>query len=64
MPLLTVTLDNHLIPAQEEELGRLLKAFTMLQEKGMGVPEHALFSWSTKRQNTDSRAKGCCLCSI
>lgn len=42
MPLLTVTLDNHLIPAQEEELGRLLKAFTMLQEKGMGMPEHAL----------------------
>lgn len=42
MPLLTVTPDNHLIPAQEEELGRLLKAFTMLQEKGMGVPEHAL----------------------
>lgn len=41
MPLLTVTPDNHQIPAQEE-LGRLLKAFTMLQEKGMGMPEHAL----------------------
>lgn len=42
LTVLTITLDNHLIPLDEGEIGRILTAFTEMQEKGMGIPSHTL----------------------
>lgn len=42
LTVLTITLDNHLIPSDDEEIARILSAFTEMQEKGMGIPSHTL----------------------
>ena len=42
LTVLTITLDNHLIPLEEAQIGRILAAFTEMQEKGMGIPSHTL----------------------
>lgn len=42
LTVLTITLDNHLIPAEPEEIGRILTAFTQMQEKSMDIPAHTL----------------------
>lgn len=42
LTVLTITLDNHLIPSDETEIRRILAAFTEMQEKGMGIPSHTL----------------------
>ena len=42
LTVLTITLDNHLVPSGEAEIGRVLAAFTEMQEKGMGIPSHTL----------------------
>ena len=38
LTVLTITLDNHLIPSDDVEIARILSAFTEMQEKGMGIP--------------------------
>lgn len=42
LTVLTITLDNHLIPSDDVQIGRILSAFTEMQEKGMGIPSHTL----------------------
>ena len=42
LTVLTITLDNHLIPSDDEEIARILSAFTEMQERGMGIPSHTL----------------------
>ncbi|MCC8025853.1 MAG: TetR/AcrR family transcriptional regulator [Clostridium sp.] len=42
LTVLTITLDNHLIPARPEDIGRVLTAFTQMQEKSMNIPEDTL----------------------
>ena len=40
--VLTVTLDNTLAPVEDEQLARILKAFSAMQTDAMDMPEHAL----------------------
>ena len=40
--VLTITLDNNLIPADQDQIGRILTAFTQMQEKSMDIPAHTL----------------------
>lgn len=40
--VLTITLDNNLIPLQPDEMELILKAFTQMQEKSMNMPENTL----------------------
>ena len=42
LTVLTITLDNHLVPAGPEQIGRVLTAFTQMQEKSMGMPADTL----------------------
>lgn len=42
LTVLTILLDNHLIPAQPEEIERLLAAFSQMQEKGMDIQPDTL----------------------
>lgn len=42
LTVLTITLDNSLIPANKDQIQRLLTAFTQMQEKGMDIPAHTL----------------------
>lgn len=42
LTVLTITLDNHLIPADDQQIGRLLSAFSLMQEKGMNIPPDSL----------------------
>ena len=42
LTVLTITLDNHLVPAGPEQIGRVLTAFTQMQEKSMGIDPHLL----------------------
>ena len=37
-----ITLDNNLIPADQDQIGRILTAFTQMQEKSMDIPAHTL----------------------
>ena len=42
LTVLTITLDNNLIPADQDQIGRILTAFTQMQEKSMDIPAHTL----------------------
>ncbi|SCH78243.1 Uncharacterized HTH-type transcriptional regulator yvdT [uncultured Clostridium sp.] len=42
LTVLTITLDNNLIPADQNQIGRILTAFTQMQEKSMDIPAHTL----------------------
>lgn len=42
LTVLTITLDNHLLPSQPEEIGRVLTAFSQMQEKSMSIPTDTL----------------------
>ena len=42
LTVLTITLDNNLIPADQDQIGRILTAFTQTQEKSMDIPAHTL----------------------
>ena len=42
LTVLTITLDNNLIPADQDQIGRILTAFTQRQEKSMDIPAHTL----------------------
>lgn len=42
LTVLTITLDNHLIPAEPEDIKRILTAFTQMQEKSMDIPAGTL----------------------
>ena len=42
LTVLTITLDNNLIPADQDQIGRILTAFTQMQEKSMAIPAHTL----------------------
>ena len=42
LTVLTITLDNNLVPAGPEQIGRVLTAFTQMQEKSMGMPADTL----------------------
>ena len=42
LTVLTITLDNNLIPADQDQIGRILTAFTQMQEKSMGMPADTL----------------------
>lgn len=42
LTVLTITLDNHLIPARPEDIGRVIRAFTHMQEKSMNIPAGTL----------------------
>ena len=42
LTVLTITLDNNLIPADHDQIGRILTAFTQMQEKSMDIPAHTL----------------------
>ena len=42
LTVLTSTLDNNLIPADQDQIGRILTAFTQMQEKSMDIPAHTL----------------------
>ena len=33
---------SQVIPSDDEEIARILSAFTEMQEKGMGIPSHTL----------------------
>ena len=42
LTVLTITMDNNLIPADQDQIGRILTAFTQMQEKSMDIPAHTL----------------------
>ena len=42
LTVLTITLDNNLIPADQDQIGRILTAFTQMQGKSMDIPAHTL----------------------
>ena len=42
LTVLTITLVNNLIPADQDQIGRILTAFTQMQEKSMDIPAHTL----------------------
>lgn len=42
LTVLTITLDNNLIPAEQDQIQRILTAFTQMQEKSMDIPAHTL----------------------
>lgn len=42
LTVLTITLDNHLVPAEPEEIGRVITAFTLMQERSMNIPADTL----------------------
>lgn len=49
--VLTVTLDNTVAPVEDEQLARILKAFSAMQTDAMDMPEHALdfLKWESDR---------------
>ena len=55
LTVLTTTLDNNLIPIEQEQIRRILTAFTQMQEKSMGIPEHTL-EFILPRSKEDKKA--------
>ena len=43
LTVLTITLDNHLIPSDDEEIARILSAFTEMQERAWESPHTLRF---------------------
>lgn len=48
--ILTITLDNYLVPISHEQIRKTLSAFAQMQEKSMEIPQNTLGFLSQKRQ--------------
>lgn len=50
LTILTITLDNYLVPISHEQIRKTLSAFAQMQEKSMEIPQNTLGFLSQKRQ--------------
>ena len=58
LTVLTITLDNNLTPANQEQIHKILTAFARMQEDGMGISKYSLqFLYQREQEKTDSQEK-------